>query len=289
MDQYYYSDGQSQFGPVSKEELLTKGITKETLVWYEGLADWIKAGDSKELEDLFPKVPTPPPLPKAVTPPPIPREETVAPPPIPEERKDIMSESEQPMQNNGETLTEETESPNCKSTQVHSLDKTSEISIPKANTPPPQKNNKGTIVVISIVLIIVAVLALIIGISNEQQQRKYYQKEFYHNQQIDGEKNYPTVYLSIVDYSLENARTLKVTIQNGAKYTTYKKVALSIEYYGQYGDVLPCEDPDYLVDGNFAPNSKVSIYIKIKSRSILKKALKNGRIEVKITGAVPAN
>ena len=48
-------DGQSQFGPVSKEELKRKGIAKGILVWHEGLTEWIKAGDLAELEDLFPK------------------------------------------------------------------------------------------------------------------------------------------------------------------------------------------------------------------------------------------
>ena len=78
MKLFFYSDGQSQFGPFSKEELQSKGITAETLVWYEGLTEWIKAGEADELEELFPKAPTPPPLPKTVTPPPIPKEYTIS-------------------------------------------------------------------------------------------------------------------------------------------------------------------------------------------------------------------
>ena len=60
MKQYYYSDGQQQIGPISKDELKLKGITKETLVWCEGLSNWIKAGEIEDLADLFPNIPTPP-------------------------------------------------------------------------------------------------------------------------------------------------------------------------------------------------------------------------------------
>lgn len=76
MRQYFYSDGQQQLGPVTKEELQSKGITKETLVWYEGLSEWTKAVDVEDLADLFPNIPTPPPIPeqKTTTPPPISQE-----------------------------------------------------------------------------------------------------------------------------------------------------------------------------------------------------------------------
>ena len=63
MKQYYYSDGKNQFGPFSKIELQNTGISKETLVWFEGLSEWQKAGDIEDLADLFPKKQTPPPLP----------------------------------------------------------------------------------------------------------------------------------------------------------------------------------------------------------------------------------
>ena len=62
MKQYYYSDGQQQIGPISKEDLKLKGITKETLVWCDGLNEWTKAGSVDDLADLFPNIPTPPPI-----------------------------------------------------------------------------------------------------------------------------------------------------------------------------------------------------------------------------------
>ena len=79
---YYYSDGQQQIGPISKDELKLKGITKETLVWREGLSEWTKAGEVEDLADLFPKIPTPPPIPgqKKVAPPPMPGSKTTTPP-----------------------------------------------------------------------------------------------------------------------------------------------------------------------------------------------------------------
>ena len=87
MKKYYYSDGKQQIGPLSKEELRSKGISKETLVWYEGLTEWTKAGDVEELVDLFSNTTTPPPLPeqKTATPPPMPKNKTVTPPPMPKQ------------------------------------------------------------------------------------------------------------------------------------------------------------------------------------------------------------
>lgn len=73
MKQYYFSDGQNQFGPISIEELKVKNITKETLIWCEGMENWAKAGEVEELKELFPNIPTPPSISekKIVTPPPI--------------------------------------------------------------------------------------------------------------------------------------------------------------------------------------------------------------------------
>lgn len=64
MKQYYYLDGQKQYGPFSKTMLKSLGVTEDTLVWYEGLSDWKNAKDIEDLSDLFQKDPTPPTLPK---------------------------------------------------------------------------------------------------------------------------------------------------------------------------------------------------------------------------------
>lgn len=60
MKKYHYSDGDNQFGPLTIEELKDNKITKDTMVWYEGLDNWVKAGDVDELKELFKS--TPPPL-----------------------------------------------------------------------------------------------------------------------------------------------------------------------------------------------------------------------------------
>ncbi len=60
MTQYFYSDGQNQFGPFNINELKDKNISKDTLVWYEGLNDWTKASEISELKTLLKS--TPPPL-----------------------------------------------------------------------------------------------------------------------------------------------------------------------------------------------------------------------------------
>lgn len=59
--EYYYSDGQNQFGPVSLEDLRTK-IDANTLVWHDGMPNWDKASNVEELKAMFAR-PTPPPPP----------------------------------------------------------------------------------------------------------------------------------------------------------------------------------------------------------------------------------
>jgi uncharacterized membrane protein YhaH (DUF805 family) len=57
---YYYLSGSDRVGPVTLEELkLVKGLTSETLLWYEGLVSWLRAGDISELSDVLTSVPPP--------------------------------------------------------------------------------------------------------------------------------------------------------------------------------------------------------------------------------------
>ncbi len=73
MRNYYYSDGVNQFGPITIDKLSKENLSKDTLVWHDGLDHWVKAGDLEELNDLFKSVPpplsstnrTPPPLDKS--------------------------------------------------------------------------------------------------------------------------------------------------------------------------------------------------------------------------------
>lgn len=50
---YYIIENNERKGPFLKEELHTKGITDQTMVWREGLSDWVKAEELDELADLF--------------------------------------------------------------------------------------------------------------------------------------------------------------------------------------------------------------------------------------------
>ena len=63
MKKYYYSDGQNQYGPFTIEELKEKNITQDTLIWYEGLAQWTKAELLPELQNVYIKIPQPIPQP----------------------------------------------------------------------------------------------------------------------------------------------------------------------------------------------------------------------------------
>ena len=83
MSNYFYSENNQQVGPVTMEELKTKNITRETMVWKEGMENWQKACEVNELSDLFAAVPPPLPKQKVPVPPPIPPSISTPPPPPP--------------------------------------------------------------------------------------------------------------------------------------------------------------------------------------------------------------
>lgn len=62
MKYYYYSENNKQFGPFTLEEIKARRLKKSTLVWTEGMTDWISSDNIEELKDIF--VSEPPPLPK---------------------------------------------------------------------------------------------------------------------------------------------------------------------------------------------------------------------------------
>jgi hypothetical protein len=53
MTKYYFTDGKERFGPFTIEELKDKNIKPETLVWKEGLVDWVSARNLSDLQVLF--------------------------------------------------------------------------------------------------------------------------------------------------------------------------------------------------------------------------------------------
>lgn len=53
MNKYFYLIETERFGPVSYFDLQRANIKEDTLVWYEGLEDWVEAKESPELALLF--------------------------------------------------------------------------------------------------------------------------------------------------------------------------------------------------------------------------------------------
>jgi uncharacterized membrane protein YhaH (DUF805 family) len=70
--EYYYLENGAQQGPVDQSQLvsvLTTRLTRDTLVWREGLAEWTAANQLPDLAALL--APPVPPLPAAAPPPPV--------------------------------------------------------------------------------------------------------------------------------------------------------------------------------------------------------------------------
>lgn len=64
MNQYYYVDAYGkQSGPVSKQELRAYNVTRQTMVWCEGMPGWAPAGSVADLNEIFAFVPPAPPSP----------------------------------------------------------------------------------------------------------------------------------------------------------------------------------------------------------------------------------
>lgn len=76
---YFVVNGQ-QSGPLGVSKLIDQGVTAETLVWKDGMAEWKKAEEVDELKDLFKKA-APPPIPGGPPPPPPPPSGSMPPPP----------------------------------------------------------------------------------------------------------------------------------------------------------------------------------------------------------------
>lgn len=84
---FFVAIGGQQVGPLERDAIQSRieagEITKQTLVWRDGMDAWTAAGDVAEVRALFPV--TPPPLPPTTggTPPPVPPADGPTPPPVP--------------------------------------------------------------------------------------------------------------------------------------------------------------------------------------------------------------
>ncbi len=61
MMEYFILINGKQVGPIALEKMLEHGLTKETLVWTQGMDDWKPAGLVPEVAELFKQMPPPPP------------------------------------------------------------------------------------------------------------------------------------------------------------------------------------------------------------------------------------
>ena len=57
---YYMHTGGQQLGPFEESELLSHGLTASTMVWREGMPDWVAASQVPELSHLLPPSQQPP-------------------------------------------------------------------------------------------------------------------------------------------------------------------------------------------------------------------------------------
>lgn len=60
MKHYFFVESNQLKGPFTSEELKSKNLRPETMIWHEGLKDWTRASELDELKPLFGA--TPPPL-----------------------------------------------------------------------------------------------------------------------------------------------------------------------------------------------------------------------------------
>lgn len=80
MQYYYVNQASQQVGPVDIEALKKAGVTPQTLVWKEGMKEWLPASNVAELKHLFAPTPIPTPTPPPITAkPPVPKETAAQP------------------------------------------------------------------------------------------------------------------------------------------------------------------------------------------------------------------
>jgi len=65
--EYFYTDGTTNYGPFTLEQLREKNITAATKIWYAGLSGWTPANEIQELAGILSSSPPP------VNPPPPPQ------------------------------------------------------------------------------------------------------------------------------------------------------------------------------------------------------------------------
>lgn len=62
--EFYYAKGDDNVGPIFLDELKTLELSDDTLIWYDGIANWTELKNIPELYPILNIKKTPPPLPK---------------------------------------------------------------------------------------------------------------------------------------------------------------------------------------------------------------------------------
>lgn len=247
---YHYSDGQNQFGPFNIDELKTKKISKDTLIWYEGLDNWTKAGDIPELFVLFKSIP--PPLTSTTkTPPPV--NTTVNPTPTITQKKKskrwlILGIVIGIIVIGGITAIVLYNMDNFSSDSGNHENVSNSESSSKSNSKPPREKTP------------------------EELRQELYSKE----------KKKPKDYLSVsynLDYKVFSGKdVINGTIYNSATMASFKDVVLKVTYSTGTGTELGSEE--YVIYKYVYPGSSTSFQIKTVSPSSTK------QIGVKIKSAI---
>ena len=248
MRQYFYSDGQQQLGPVTKEELQSKGITKETLVWYEGLSEWKKAGEVEDLADFFPNIPTPPPIPeqKTTTPPSMPKVETTPSSPVSPESEEKKEEEDS-----------------------------------------PKKTRKIIFICMGIIAVIIVAVMIFNDSPNSYSNYPKTEAELRAELKMK-EQNNPLNYLTDEEvYLTKDVKMFKQNykgtitgfIVNNATMAKYKDVEIEVIYYSQTETVIRTDN--YVIYNYYEPNSKKKFSLNIS----YPKAYHS--FGLRITGATP--
>lgn len=66
MKEYYFLNGKDQKGPLTIDQLSSKELTSETLIWTEGMENWTKLKDIPELAQTIKLKSVPPPIPTEI-------------------------------------------------------------------------------------------------------------------------------------------------------------------------------------------------------------------------------
>jgi hypothetical protein len=225
MKKYFYSDGNDQFGPFNLEELKEKKISRETLVWFEGMEDWQKAKDVEEVKSIF--VVIPPPI-KKVDPPPLKKTAENIPPSVQEKEKVVETNA----------------------------------SIQEVKKPKSKKTRNILIIIFSVIILAVAAILIINYYNNKEDDSSSSSSstsssnsDNSSNQEHSGQKteqelktdlrqteeSNPTKYLSVSGkwwLNFSNSTVIEGDIYSSATLATFKDVNLKVEFLSQTGTIL---------------------------------------------------